>query len=285
MSDPRRHVIVTVSDHNCGDFLTDHWWPSLRDNVNLRNIDVVVLDYGLNDEQRRKVDAAGIIRRVCVKNGFVGNLFLRDMKSLLLDSDYDQAVVFDAGDIIFQVDFSHLFDEYKDRYRAVCEEVDSSIHDVFMSRGDFSVENWKKIDDVLHGKPVINGNSVFAPARNWIAISTAYEQLAESYDCYASNQVVTNYVLHSQGFEKLPTKYNFCLVTVKSKFRITNGRFYDEQGNLIPIVHNAGGKDRYRTIRNFGYGPQYNRPLFLHSLFYVLSTFKKVRGRSAAAAI
>ena len=53
------HVIVTSSDSRYGDFLVRHWGRSLKTNVDLRDIDVVVLDYGLTAIQRQGVEALG----------------------------------------------------------------------------------------------------------------------------------------------------------------------------------------------------------------------------------
>ena len=39
-----KNTIITASDGNCGDFLVNHWMRSLKSNVDLKNIDVVVLD-------------------------------------------------------------------------------------------------------------------------------------------------------------------------------------------------------------------------------------------------
>ena len=46
-----KNVVITCSNEKYGDFLVNHWLRSLKENVNLDNTDVVVIDYGLNLRQ------------------------------------------------------------------------------------------------------------------------------------------------------------------------------------------------------------------------------------------
>jgi len=48
-----RHLIATCSDARYGDFLLQHWLRSLQASVDLHDIDVAVLDYGLTPQQRQ----------------------------------------------------------------------------------------------------------------------------------------------------------------------------------------------------------------------------------------
>lgn len=54
------YAIVTASDEHCGDFVCTYWFPSIADNVDLNKINVVVLDYGLSEAQRRLLDQRGV---------------------------------------------------------------------------------------------------------------------------------------------------------------------------------------------------------------------------------
>ena len=54
-----RHVMITSGDERYGDFLMDHWLVSLLDNVDLGNIDVYVIDFGLRKEQREVARVQG----------------------------------------------------------------------------------------------------------------------------------------------------------------------------------------------------------------------------------
>lgn len=51
-----RNAIFTGCSIKYGDFLADHWYRSLKDNVDLSNIDVIILDYGLSETKKSKVN-------------------------------------------------------------------------------------------------------------------------------------------------------------------------------------------------------------------------------------
>jgi len=270
----RKHVIFTLSDERCGDFLIQHWMPSLLDNVDLTDIDVIVLDYGLLDRHRRAIQSAGLMCDQSILDGNIGTLSLRDADRILAQSSYDQAAVIDGGDIIFQADISHLFETDKESFRAVCEDIDATMHRFIMSSSDFSTEEWNEMMGFLKGKPLINGSNVFGPANKYRELWSAYREFSSGIQEYASEQLFTNYYLHRYGFKSLPAKYNFVLASTKDTYCIKNGVFYDVEGDIIPVVHNVGGKEANRYVKNFGYGKEFNKkkiltPIFRHSLGFV----------------
>jgi hypothetical protein len=55
MASTKKTAIVTCSDFNCGEFLVEHWLKSLRKTGDLEVVDVVVIDYGLNERQRKRL--------------------------------------------------------------------------------------------------------------------------------------------------------------------------------------------------------------------------------------
>jgi hypothetical protein len=139
----RKHAIVTASKANRGDFLRDHWLPSLQENVRLDDIDVHVLDYGLTDEQRAGVDRRGVIRHGPPADGLVNNIRWRDLAGLLKDADYDQVLAIDSGDVIFQSDISERFEDDPCGFRAVCEEVYTAQYEHFITTTDFEQRDYE----------------------------------------------------------------------------------------------------------------------------------------------
>src|SRR5262245_24147408 len=117
------HVIVTCSDSRYGDFLVRHWGRSLKTNVDLRGIDVVVLDYGLTSAQQNGVEALGFHLMAGKRDGHVVNVRFRDTRDWLKTTSYDQVLMIDGGDIIFQSDIRQVFEEHKQKLRAVCEDL------------------------------------------------------------------------------------------------------------------------------------------------------------------
>jgi hypothetical protein len=253
-----RNVIVTASDSRCGDFLVDHWHRSLRENVQLEGVDIAVLDYGLTAGQRRRVLDAGMEIRSCIPDGHITNVRYRDIASLLHERAYQQVLLADGGDIIFQADISHLFETSSSHMRAVCDERKYSLHSVLPILRDFHPDERQAISGFLHDRPQINGGFVLGPADGFLGLWAEFEARAQSMSQFAADQILLNYVLHRDGFEQLPSRYNFVLVAARSKFMVRNGQFYDAAGSLIPVVHNAGHLPFFRRVSRFGYGADRN---------------------------
>ena len=254
-----KHVIVTASDSRCGDFLLEHWYRSLRENVTLDDIDVVVLDYGLSEEQQQRISGAGIGIRSCEHDGHITNIRYRDLSVLLNEQPYDQVLLVDGGDIIFQRDIRHLFGQSPERMRAVCDQRKYSLHDVLPILSDFQPEERQAISRFLHDRPQINGGFVLGPAQGFLRLWEEFRERTHSLSQFAADQVLINYSLHREGFEELPSCYNFVLVAARSPFFVQQGQFFDEHESLIPVVHNAGHTAFFRRVARFGYGEDRNR--------------------------
>lgn len=254
-----RHAIVTSCDARFGDFLLRHWLESLRANVDLSGVDVVVLDYGLSDAQRRELAARDVLVLACERNGVISNLRYRDICRLLDQRDYDQILSVDGGDVIFQADIRPLFDQHPDRFRAVPEQRQIPFHELVIRRSDLAPERFAEILTFLKGKPMVNAGVVFGPARKFREFWNFYRDTSRAFDCFGMDQMLLNYVLYRDGFAALDPGFNFVLVTASSPYSVRNGVFLDAHGRPIPVVHNAGNVDSMRAIREFGYGVAGNR--------------------------
>src|SRR4051794_17138122 len=98
------HLIETYVNAGRGDYLIDHWLRSLRDNVDLRDVDILVTDYGMTDEQVGRLREQGVIVRPGELIGRMSNVHYRDLAAFLRERDYDQVLYCDCGDVIFQSD-------------------------------------------------------------------------------------------------------------------------------------------------------------------------------------
>ena len=254
-----RHAIVTACDARFGEFLLRHWLESLRANVDLSGVDVVVLDYGLTDAQRRALAAQDVLVFACTRDGVISNLRYRDLCRLLDQRDYDQILSVDAGDIVFQADIRPLFDEHTDRFRAVPEQRRIPFHELVIQRSDLSPERFTELLEFLRDRPMVNAGVLFGPARKFREFWSFYRETSRAFDCFGMDQMLLNYVLYRDGFVALDGGFNFVLVTASSPYSVRDGVFRDAHGGLIPVVHNAGNVDSMRAIREFGYGGAGNR--------------------------
>jgi hypothetical protein len=252
-------VIVTGCDAKYGDFLIEHWLRSLQENVDLRKIDVVVLDYGLSDGQRATLRERNVRCLLCQKDGHVCNLRYRDIVRLLDETEYEQVLSVDAGDVIFQANVSHLFEFEQEHFRAVAEEFRTPFFEAVLDLSEVREEHRQTMLDYLHGKPMLNTGVLLGPANKYREFWREFQRYCQGFACYGVDQFIFNYYAYSRGvFRSLAMRYNFVLVTAQRSFRIRQGVFYDESGGVIPIVHNAGNKDWIRSIERFGYGPNRN---------------------------
>ena len=251
------HAIVTCSDSRYGDFLVSHWGTSLRANVDLSDIDVVIFDYGLTNTQRKGVEALGFQVRSGKCDGHVVNVRFRDMREWLPTTSYDQVLLIDGGDIIFQSDIHHLFETNKQDFRAVCEDLLVPAFALYISTEDFEPNVFQEMFKYLEHRPLINCGFVLGPCEKMLELCDSCCNNTNSLRRAGVDQFLTNYHLYQDGFVQLDAGYNFVLLSTRHKFKVRAGQFVDPQNQLIPVVHNAGMGTR--LFRDFGFGPSCNR--------------------------
>ncbi len=275
-----KNIIFTACDAKYGDFLADHWLKSLRENVDCSNIDIVILDYGLNEKQKERLNGVKIVK--CERDGHVVNIRYRDMKKYLENHTYDQVLSIDGGDIIFQSDINNEFERHKNKFRAVFEDFYLPFAE-FFSSDCFSKTDAKKFREFFKDKKTLNGGVVFAPANKFVELCDYVVTTIQNMSRYGPDQIAMNYFMLNHDFKALDSDYNFAIHTTRRKFKIRNGIFYDKNDHKIPIVHNIGYFSWYRPIRNFGYGHDRNQlkiPLFyltrmLYLMMHVIKSHKK----------
>lgn len=253
-----KNAICTASDAKYGDFVIEHWLASLKANVDLSNTDILVFDYGFSTQQRGKLLDQNVKVIPCVRNGHVVSLRFRDMAIFLQENAYDQVLATDGGDIIFQTGLTELFEKNKTAFRAVTEDFNLPFERLFIAN-NFSATDGEKIKRLLEKKPMINAGVLVAPHNKFLALCQEIDGLVLDKSKFGPDQVAVNYILYRDGFVSLSNKFNFVFTTMTQPFRIQNGVFLLQSGEKIPIVHNAGGSNSFRPIKNFGFGPSFNR--------------------------
>jgi hypothetical protein len=258
------HLIETYADHNRGDYLINHWFASLKANVELEDIDVVVFDYGLTKGQISQLRDLGIVVETRTRDGRISNIHYRDLAEYLHQHSYDQVLYSDCGDIIFQSDIRHLFESDKDAFRAACENVlNLRMQRITLGINDLKRRSYVLLERLIRNRPLANGGFILAPAAKMAGLWSEYSSLCDGCALHGTDQLIMNYVFYRDGFVRLPEEYNFVLITTRSRFRIERGRFYGPDGNLIPVVHNAGRFDWARSVAQFGYGSDRNQLKFV----------------------
>jgi hypothetical protein len=254
------HAIVTCCDAKYGHFLIHHWLRSLKANVKLDAIDVVVIDYGLSEEQQRVLIAAGVVLYPAKKDGHPTNIRHRDIAALLQTSPYDQVLSVDGGDIIFQSDISPLFEKDKDSFRGVLEfRFTGAMHAFQMGIEDIRPEMRREMLHFMWDRPAVNGGVVLGPGHRFQEFYREFTRLCGTLSHFGTDQFILSYVLHKTGFVPLDPGFNFVLITTMAPVEVHHGIFLGADGSPIPVVHKAGMHPRIRLVRDFGYGPDRNR--------------------------
>lgn len=272
----KKNVIITFCDARDGDFLASHWLASLLDNVDLTDIDIVVLDYGLTKEQQSQLERTKLVQIIpCQKDGSVVIVRFRDISEFLKKTTYQQVMICDGGDIIFQKDISGLFLDHVDSFRAVCENYRRGFDEKVVFKNGIEKESRQEIFEYLKDKRTINAGMLLGSREKMIELSDfCYSRIGKKGE-FGSDQLVVDYYLYKQGFVELDNKFNFTLFTAENGFSIKNGKFFDKNGDLVSIVHNTGRFSFFRMIDNFGYGPTYNK--FKPFWFYFYRAVFKLR--------
>jgi hypothetical protein len=250
-----KNVIIAGSDENCEQFLVNHWLKSLLDNVNLENTDVIVLDYGISAGSRASLLKQGVSVYSFPKDGVVPTVRFMDTLKILRQTNYDQVMTCDGGDLIFQKDISGLFGQDRDAFRAACEGVPQPV-------GLYLIGSMRRKDALLikqatKKKRIINSGFIIAPRMKFIKLLEETQTLIKR-NWWGVEQPIFNYIFYRDGYTELPCTYNFTLGNPMADYVIKDGKFYFEDGELISVVHNTGGNSWYRLITDFGYGTDLN---------------------------
>jgi len=238
---------------------------SLEANVDLTNTDIAVIDYGLSSEQLKLLKQHNVIVVKGAVGGHVVTLRFVDTANFLKNTAYEQVLFIDGGDIVFQDNFSFVFEKDKDSFRVVPLDMEVMFFEAFIPK-NFTPPMQKDLWRVLKRKQVLNAGVIFAPRNKFIYLCNQVKELVREKHKYGPDQIIVNYVLYQSSLVLLNKKFNFIMGTEREGFAIKDGIFYRKNGEKIVIAHNAGHDAFLRPIHNFGYGEGHNQ--LKHFVYY-----------------
>ena len=189
----KKYAIITASDSKYGDFLVNNWYKSLLNHVNLKLVEIVILDYGLTSEQKNKLSLAKLIS--CKKDGHVTSLRYRDMSKFLEKNKYKWILSVDGGDIIFQDTIMPLFEEHLNKIGVVSEGLIAPNHEFVFISQPFSEDVSENILNELKNKKMLNGGVVIAPYKKFIQLCRFIIKNTKNPKFFGPDQVLLNYYL------------------------------------------------------------------------------------------
>lgn len=267
----KKNIVITSVNKRYGNFFVKHWLRSLKDTVNLNQLDVIVIDYGLTFEQKAQIKGS-LIKIIQGSNtGHIVTQRFIDTIDILEKSNYEQVLFVDGGDMIFQEDISFLFNQDKEYFRAVPLDTEVLFYEAFIPF-NFERQMGKEIYKFLKDKPILNAGFILGQRKKFIKLCKEIKKLIINKRAYGPDQVALNYFLYQEKVKILNRKYNYMINTASEGFFIRDGIFYLKSGEKIAVVHNAGHNGFLRPIINFGYGKKYNQinyfMYYLHRLHY-----------------
>lgn len=274
-----KNLIVTACNDKYEDFLYNDWYMSLKDNVNLENIDILVIDFGLSDSIVENLKKENILIKKASIEGNIVNVRFFELYDFLKNNNYNNVLSCDSGDIIFQKDISNLLNSKIESFMAVCEDINSPM-DIVLNNDNISDDLKKDIKDILENKKMINAGVIFGNRESFISLLEFIINNIKDLNVWGLDQLLINYYLYKYGFKELDDEYNFIPTTHISSFDIKDGKIYKSNGELVFIVHNAGGKSFFRPLKNFGYKNnkiRLNKTL-VKSLRFVYKIFNRNKG-------
>ncbi|MBM7558304.1 hypothetical protein [Marinitoga litoralis] len=274
-----KNLIVTACNDKYEDFLYNDWYMSLKDNVNLENIDILVIDFGLSDSIVENLKKENILIKKASIEGNIVNVRFFELYDFLKNNNYNNVLSCDSGDIIFQKDISNLLNSKIESFMAVCEDINSPM-DIVLNNDNISDDLKKDIKDILENKKMINAGVIFGNRESFISLLEFIINNIKDLNVWGLDQLLINYYLYKYGFKELDDEYNFIPTTHISSFDIKDGKIYKSNGELVSIVHNAGGKSFFRPLKNFGYKNnkiRLNKTL-VKSLRFVYKIFNRNKG-------
>lgn len=277
MTDEVNTAIITCIDQNFEENLEFDFLETLYHQAQYSG-EVIVLDYGMSAEAAKRIkEKFPVTVYQCEKELSVFSVRFKHIPEVIasLSEEITQVMVADGGDLWFQNTVEPMFTLTKQRIGVIAENriigndewTDSGIHNL---QEDVKT----KILRVLQGKFLVNAGVVCGDRKK---IADIYKKVYEDiWDCgmdyFGVDQLFLNYEWYQlQDSERvtLECKYNYVLVShAEDEYEIKDNIVYDKTGELITIVHNAGGN--WRKIKR----PFANK--FINEKQYHVSNVNKI---------
>ena len=242
-------ALITYVDDKFVENLEEDFFPTLRGPAKYGG-PVYVIYYGKNKESIKKISRKCGAEIVYSKNNLtVPNQRNTDIAKLLdnLPGRISHVLCIDA-DVWFQGPIDEIFKLSYNSYGFV-EELENA-------EGNFNLGCINQIENEEIRKKFLARASSFKLVGSGMIAGKKEEvkKIVEGISCitqdisqdfFGLDQTVFNYVIRQDGKGiNLPQKYDFSLESNPNQFYIKDGLFYDQNNQLILLVHNSGSSTR-----------------------------------------
>ncbi len=249
----RNNVIITYIDKFFEENLEYDFLYSLQTYAGYEGM-VYILDYGMTDDYAKRIRGLNNVKVVdCMKRMSVFSNRYYDISVLIdkLDDSVTDILVMDGGDVWFQNNINEIFGipekgiacVQEDRVFGKDEWTDKCLNML-------GTDRLNEMLNVVGGKKVCN-SGVICGKRTVIKeiFINVYKDIVDcGYEFFGIDQLYFNYELYKAKDicrYSLDSTFNYVLVSHKNEFYVDeNGMITTNNGELISIVHNAGGNWR-----------------------------------------
>lgn len=252
MLNEKNTAIITYVDNNYELNLQRDFLNTLRHVANYKG-KVIILDYGISEDVRRNIEEDHNVDVIKFEKEYPV-FSLRNKHIPLVISELPDHIlnimVIDGGDIWFQ-------SQIEDIFAITCNKLGYVEETIKFGKNEWTKRCLDVLDEVeqervlkkVRGKFVKNSGMLAGP-RELVAelLRDVYIDMCKAgREFFGVDQIYFNYELcgkFQKKSKRISDIYNYVLVTHQNEYKIIGKRFYKDSGEMISVVHNAGGKWR-----------------------------------------
>lgn len=241
-------AVLTCMDCNFEHNLINDFLKTLRDIACYRG-KIVILDYGMSEEAIDRVkNEYGALVIKCSKDRHIFSVRFRDMAGIIdsLPTDITHVMSIDGGDVWFQASIDGVFELCADGIGYI---EDYHLDNSWWNRKILNLlrpEEMVKLRKNLRGTRQKNAGMICGPRSIMSTVADVIGKyvLNNGMDFFGLDQLYFNYIINNMSPDQkvvLPKKYNYVLIDNRRKLIIKDNLIYDENHEMVAVVHNAGG--------------------------------------------
>lgn len=250
--DEKETAIITYVDKNNEENMKEDFLKSLFEIARYEGY-VFILDYGMSGDTGKEIEKkypVKIFKRVKQIDIFVDRY--KDISEVidLLPKSVTIIATMDGGDIWFQKGIDEMFDNTGESIKTVVEnriwdEDEWSLKCI----DSLDMSDKRRVLDVL-SKTSVRNSGVIVGNRELMrnVLKEVYKDIVYcGYSFFGIDQIFVNYEiakLNSERRRALEDRFNYVLVSNKGDFELKDNIVFKKNGELIVVVHNAGGNWR-----------------------------------------
>ncbi|HEX3030523.1 MAG TPA: hypothetical protein VHT34_14760 [Clostridia bacterium] len=249
-------AILTCMDSNFEHNLINDFLRTLRKVASYQG-KIFILDYGMSTEAvariKNEFENVEIIK--CSKDRHIFSVRFRDMTGIIdsLPDSITHVMAIDGGDVWFQSPINEVFELCTERIGYI---EDYCLDNSWWNRQILNLLKPKEMEKLFknfRGTRQKNAGMICGPKNIMSKVSDTIDKyvLNNGSDFFGLDQLYFNYIVNNMPEDEkiaLPKKYNYVLIDNRHKLIIEDDLIYDENHELMTVIHNAGG-GYYRIVQ------------------------------------